>query len=241
MAKIRRGLPKKGAMPFRYVLLLSFIFFILSTAAGLYIVNKEIQPVLMSIAETETQKIASLIINDALKKQLEEEGDPSKLIQTDVNKEGKLIDLDAAGVRKMMASYTDHLQKNLILAEKGNLKTLNIPELGDTSENFIYQIPLGQTTGNVLLGNTGPRIPVRFEMIGHALTDSKIIAEPYGINNALIKINIHVKVNLRVIIPFSSKSTTVTANIPVDLKSVIGDVPDYYNNGGGQAPSIELD
>ncbi|WP_338778228.1 sporulation protein YunB [Metabacillus sp. FJAT-52054] len=240
MAKFRRRLPKRGPMPFRYVLLLSFIFFLLSTAAGLYIVNKEIQPVLMSIAEAETQKIASLIINDALKKQLEEEGDTGKLVNANVDKEGKLIDLDSSGVRKMLAGFTDHIQRNLLLAEKGNLAVLDIPELKDSKENFIYQIPLGQTTGNVLLGGIGPKIPVRFELIGHALTDSKTTAEPYGINNALIKINIDVKVNLRVIIPFSSKSTTVSTSIPVDIKTVIGDVPDYYNNGGGQAPAIEL-
>ncbi|MTH53875.1 sporulation protein YunB [Bacillus mangrovi] len=240
MAKFQRRLPKKGPMPFRYVLLLSFIFFIFTTAAGLYLVNKEIEPVLMSIAETETQKIASLIINDALKKQLEEEGDTSKLVTASVDKEGKLIDLDSGGVRRMLAGFTDHLQRNLLLAEKGKLESLNIPELNTENQDFIYEIPLGQTTGNVLLGGTGPKIPVRFEMIGHALTDSKTTAEPYGINNALIKINIDVKVNLRVIIPFSSKSTTVSASIPVDIKTVIGDVPDYYNNGGGQPPSIEL-
>ncbi|AZB44295.1 sporulation protein YunB [Bacillus sp. FJAT-42376] len=240
MAKFQRRLPGKGVMPFRYVLLLSFIFFVFSTAAGLYIVNKEIQPVLMSIAETETQKIASLIINDALKKELEEEGDTSRLVQENVDEKGKLTDFNAAGVRKMMASFTDHIQRNLILAEKGNLAVLNIPELQDSKENFIYEIPLGQTTGNVLLGSVGPKIPVRFEMVGHALTDSKITAEPFGINNALIKVIIDVKVNLRVIIPFSSKSTTVSANIPVDIKTFSGDVPDYYNGGGGQPPAIEL-
>ena len=37
----------------------------------------------------------------------------------------------------------------------------------------MINIPLGQVTGNSILGNLGPKIPVRFNLIGDALTDVK--------------------------------------------------------------------
>ncbi|MGX1725054.1 sporulation protein YunB, partial [Bacillus haynesii] len=45
MRRIRGPLSKRGPLPFRYVMLLSFVFFIFSTAISLLIINSSIKPV----------------------------------------------------------------------------------------------------------------------------------------------------------------------------------------------------
>ncbi|MCD8502072.1 MAG: hypothetical protein LRY71_10840 [Bacillaceae bacterium] len=68
MYKRRRFLPRKGPLPFRYVFLISFIIFCVMTVQGLYLVERGIRPTLLDIAQTETQRIATLAINDAVSK-----------------------------------------------------------------------------------------------------------------------------------------------------------------------------
>ena len=61
MVKLRRKLTRKGPLPFRYVLLLTFLFFMLSTGVGLWLINREIEPTLMKYAEAQTKEIATLV------------------------------------------------------------------------------------------------------------------------------------------------------------------------------------
>lgn len=47
---------------------------------------------------------------------------------------------------------------------------------------------------------------------------------------------------MKVIIPFASKTAVVTNNVPVSIKAVQGEVPQFYNGNGGSGvtPSVQL-
>ncbi|WP_078414201.1 sporulation protein YunB [Priestia abyssalis] len=249
MRRIRIKRPRKGPLPFRYVFLLTFVFFMLSTAAGIWMINRGIEPTLMSYAETQTKRIASLVISKAINKKVAEELDANELIKIETDDKGEIatIDINTAIVNRVLAQTTHLVQANLKEAEKGNLAMLEIPtdiEI-ETDEKLrqqgiVYQIPLGQATNNALLGNLGPLIPVKFNAIGDVRSDAKEVIEPFGINNALIKVFIEVEVNVQVIIPFATRVATVKTNIPVAMRVIQGKVPDFYNSGGDSSPSIEI-
>jgi len=244
----RRRVPKKRPLPFRYVFLLTFVFFIFSTAGGLWIINKGIEPTLISVAETETKRIATLVINNAINKQINDEVDVNKLIVVEKDENGKVstVDFNAQMVNSVQAQITQKVQRNLREAEKGNIDVLDIPEISvekegePEDEGIIYYIPLGQATNNALLGNLGPRVPVRFYVIGNVVSDVKKSILEYGINNALIEISVHVKVSVQVVIPFATSTTTVENTIPIAYKALQGDVPDFYNGNGDSNPSIDI-
>ncbi|MDQ0857549.1 hypothetical protein QFZ72_001028 [Bacillus sp. V2I10] len=42
--------------------------------------------------------------------------------------------------------------------------------------------------------------------------------------------------NVEVVIPFSTQTATVRNTIPIAIKAVQGQVPSYYNGGGGSSP-----
>jgi sporulation protein YunB len=248
LAKFRGHLPRRGPLPFRYVFLLTFVFFILSTVVSLWVINKGIEPTLMDIAEKETKRIASLVINSAISQQITENDiDVADLITVQQDEYGKIssIDFNAAVVQRVLAKTQNRVQKNLKAATQGKLKELEYPdveiETGESKEQgIIYYIPLGQATNNTLLGNLGPKIPVRFYVIGDVASDVKEKIEQFGINNALVTIFVHIEVNVQVVIPFATKTTTVSTDIPIAMRIIQGEVPNFYNNGGNAEPSFEI-
>ncbi|WP_254052738.1 sporulation protein YunB [Bacillus sp. V59.32b] len=239
---------QKGPLPFRYVLLLSFVFFILSTAGGVLIIDKRIEPILMSYAEVQTHEIANLVINKAINQKIIEENDFDNIIEITENDNGvKYAKLNPSAVNRIQGETQNLILMNLKEAEKGNLSDLeSLTDVDikmnkkDESSGMVFHVPLGQATNITLLGNLGPKIPVKFHTIGNARVKVKSSNKSYGINFGSFKAVIHVEVNVQVIIPFATKTTTIKQDILLGEVIIPGEVPQYYNNGGNSNPAVEL-
>lgn len=249
MRKFRGPRPRRGPLPFRYVFLITFVFFIFSTAIGLWIVNKGIQPALEAYAINETKRIATLVIKNAVDKQItEEELEPEELFTYQTDDEGNItvFNVNTNTVNRVLTRTVDKVEKYLKYVNTGNVDALELPEVTIERDDekryqgFYYTIPLGEATNNVLLGNLGPQIPVRFHMVGDVMADYSRKMEEIGINNYLLEVVINIEVTVQVIIPFSTAEVTVPTSVPVVVSTINGKVPDFYNNGGDSAPSIEF-
>ncbi|EEL48660.1 MULTISPECIES: sporulation protein YunB [Bacillus cereus group] len=225
---------RKGPLPFRHVLLISFIIFLLLTLQGFWIVNKSIQPTLIKYGEVQTHKMATVVMTKAVKDRLKEGFDVDSLMKVQNDKNGKVstIDLNTKQVNEILTSTTAYIEKYLHQVEKGDMEALGLPEETGVS----MSVPLGRITDNALLGNLGPDIPIDFTTIGHVNTDIKQNVKPHGINNTAIEVVMEVDVTLQVIIPFRTKEITVKQNIPIATRIVQGEVPSYYGNGGVVVP-----
>ena len=62
----------------------------------------------------------------------------------------------------------------------------------------------------------------------------------YGINNALIEVNVVLDLSIQVILPFVTDKIDIETSIPVSLKLIQGSVPNYYLNGLQNSPAITL-
>lgn len=246
MAKFRAKVTRKGPLPFRYVLLLSFVFFLLSTAVGIWIVNKAIEPTLMRYAEFQTKKIASEVINHAIKKQTM---NIDEIIEVSPGSNGKVsaVKLKTEVVTRLLANTVEQIQKNIQSAEKGELTTLeevtNVEikmERAKGEDGIVWYIPLGQATNMALFGNLGPKIPVRFSAVGDVQPDIKMNAKPMGINNTWIEVSMALKVSVQIITPFATKMTELHQTVPLGAGLIPGDVPQYFNGGTGGTPAIQL-
>ncbi len=92
-------------------------------------------------------------------------------------------------------------------------------------------MPSGIVTNNALLSNLGPKIPVKFELVGDVISNIDTKITNYGINNAMIEISVNVQLNEQIILPFISKRISYTTNIPIAIKLIQGTIPNYYFNG----------
>ena len=72
---------RRGPISFRYILLISFIIFIVMVVQGLWIVNKSIQPTLIKYGETETHKMATAVMTKAVKDRINEGFDVDSLMK----------------------------------------------------------------------------------------------------------------------------------------------------------------
>ena len=247
MAKLTRRLLKRGPLPFRYVLLLSFILFLFSTASGLWLVNKGIEPTLMSIATSETRNIASLVINRAITKRTTNVGDNNNVIKIvpGGNGKGQNAQLNTDLINRVLAETTAQIQKNLKTAKKGDIALLeNDVEIEtqntEKEDGIVWYIPLGQATNISLLGNIGPKIPVRFHAIGEVEPDVHIATKAMGINNTWLEVSVVIQVSVQIITPFATDVTKLKQSIPVGGTLVEGEVPQFYNSGGNLTPSIQI-
>jgi sporulation protein YunB len=249
LIKNKKYKPRRGPLPFRYVFLLTFVFFMFSTAGGLWIINEGLKPTLVSYAETQTSRIGTLVINKAVSKKIANVMDINDVTQETDSADGDrgYRQFNTEIITRVQNEIVNLVQLNLQEAERGNLKALeflteveieNDPSEGQ--EGIVFSVPIGQATNNALLGNLGPKIPVKFNAIGDVESDVITEVEEFGINNALVKVYIHIKVNVQIIIPFATKTKTIEQNVLVAMGLMEGEVPQFYNNGGDSAPSIEV-
>ncbi|KMY51343.1 sporulation protein YunB [Peribacillus loiseleuriae] len=242
MVKYRRFKSARGPLPTRYVILITFLFFIISTVFSGWVINKKIEPHLIEIAEAKTEEFAAEAINDAVEKKISQNVDIRKLIVTHQTGDQIGYSFDPNIYNHVASETTMRVQEYLEAIKEGELETLqtfkndtNIDYAKSEKEKgIIYNIPLGMATNAALFSNLGPKVPVRFEIIGNVISDVEATIKEPGINNMILEIFINIKVKLHVIIPSVEKEITVKNRVRIGDLILPGKVPQYYNGGSKQ-------
>lgn len=207
------------------------ITFILSLIIIRYFSTK-LEPALKYYLSTEVKRVLSLVINDTISNTTNDI-DINKIIVD--SKNSNAIDVNTKYVNQVLANINRDIEENLRLIEDGkinNLKkyfsSLSDIDYEELKGGVIYYISSGNISGNVFTNNIGPKIPIKFAMAGHVTSkiDSKI--REYGINNFLLEINVNVSVNMSVNIPFVTEEVKVETSMPLIIRVVEGEIPDYY-------------
>ena len=193
----------------------------------LIIKYRDIKPMVISFSENEANKLATLIINTAIKEENIQIKDNLYSV------ENNLINYNTQKINEILTSITSKIQKYFNAIEEGNIDDIgkDILEKYDyknLKKGVILYIPVGYLTGSSFLANSGPKIPLKIKLIGDVRTDVKEVLSDYGLNNALLKISVYVEVVTKSIIPFISNTETTKVEYPIVLKIIEGDVPEYY-------------
>ena len=233
------------------VIILIIILIYIGVLLFFKIFNNRIRPVLLRIANSECKKMATVIINDAVGKKLISSLTVDNLFSITTDNKGNItsIDLTSVIVNKVLTVTTNTAIYNLKLLEEGKVELLDLPEsitvsynMNDLKKGIIYKIPSGVMFNNSILSNVGPRIPVRFELIGSVTSNINTKITNYGINNALIEVYVDLSVELEVILPIMNDTIEVTSSIPIAIKLVQGNIPEYYANGlNSQTLSVPIE
>lgn len=202
--------------------------------------SDKINPGLMIYAEDEVTRLASLVITHSINDEFIEEIDEENIFEIVRNNIGEiqLISYNAKKVNDLLNSIAVIVQNNLKAIEDGNIEFLDLSGSylkeydGDLlKEGIISEIPFGSFLDNTLLSNVGPKIPVRFTLIGDVTTSIKTDVKEYGINSALLQVFIEVSVNFRVNLPFISNKINVVDSMPISIKIIQGSIPEFYTGG----------
>lgn len=234
---LKRKRKKKNKIINTIIIILIFLALFIIIFINYY--SNKSKDVLMAYAESETRKLTILVINKAITKQMSDSW-ANDIFDVVYNDKGEiiLIDFNSQNTAKILSTMTSLIELNLRAIEEGKIDMLELPnnslesyDMDLLEKGIITYIPFGIATGSSLLYNLGPKIPVKLSLLGDVITGFSTDVTEYGINNALIKLMIDVKVDTRIILPIISEEITINANIPIAMKVVQGKIPDYYMNG----------
>ena len=181
----------------------------------------------MDYSISEMKRVASTIINRSIRDDTLTEDDLEKMFIVSKSREEEVISitLDSGIVNKITNRISDACEDNLRLVEEHKFselkKKFNIGE-----EYFL--VPSGIIFNNSIISSIGPKIPISLKMIGNVTSGIVTDVKEYGINNSLITVSVEIKVELMVILPFSTDYVNITNYVPIAIKLIQGKVPQVY-------------
>lgn len=172
-----------------------------------------------ALAETQVRNTTSDLINDAIDRQIEDGNilyDRMVYFEKDLN--GRITAL------KTNMSEVNRLKTDVLNLINDEILALSTDELG---------IPIGSLIIPEVFAGKGPDIPVQILSIRNSdasFTSSFLEA---GINQTLQQMNMHVSVDVTVLVLGKAKSFAISSQVVVAETIIVGDVPDTYFQTGG--------
>lgn len=206
--RIKKRIKKKN----KYVIL--FLFIMAFTLFLLVLISKKTTPILIESAKKKSKTISNNIITKSVNDNVLKDMNKEEIFIEKRDNNGNVITTDFNSV-----ILNQILNKITVSVEK---------DLRELNNKVSYRIPIGIIFNSSLLSNLGPKIPVKINLDGDVITSLNTEVKDYGINNALIKISVNVKVYMNVIIPFKTEEIIIETNIPIVMRIVEGEIPSYY-------------
>ncbi|MBR3661275.1 MAG: sporulation protein YunB [Bacilli bacterium] len=204
------------------LLIILFIIIILSIILITFL-NKKVVPIYMSYSKGVMKRVVTTVINKTVS-DIEIGNDLFIIKETNTT---EMASYDPIVLNKIISSISNNVYDNLKKIEdmdKNSFNKFNI-------DQNIFYIPTGIIFDSVMLNNIGPKIPVKLELIDSINSSIETKVTEYGINNSLIEVSVKVIATIRTILPISSDDMEVQVIVPIAVKIIQGNIPEYYFGG----------
>lgn len=197
---------------------------IVSSVYFVFRANEMLKPQLMALAVQKTNDVISMLTQKVLSTL---NYDASELIIYRYNDENKLIaiEYDTKKLNEILNNALDVVDNSLEAAEKGEVDPILREVLLD--DGIVYEVPIGYLTGIALLENYGYRFEVTMRLLHYINGTLEVKSEPYGINNSLISVNLHLNIQAEAITAIANQEISFTEVVPLVVQVVQGDIPSY--------------
>ncbi len=175
----------------------------------------------MEYAESEMERVVTTVINKSVSEC--SISDNLFLMKKDYDNT-VIVDYDPVVLNKIIGEISNRVSNDLKLIGKKDFDTLKKYDLDIST----FYIPSGIIFHSIFLNNLGPKIPIFMEPISSINPNIETKVTEYGINNSLIEVNIKVVVNIKMILPTSSKNNKIMVIVPLTVKIIQGNIPEYY-------------
>ena len=221
--KLRKYKKKKFSSYISFGIMIIILSLILSFIIINYL-SIRCNDILLPIAESKTRKVVTMIINSAC----DEDMILDNLYEINKNNDDEIemITYNSFEVTRLINEVTFNVQDKLKEFENGRMDYYG--NTGGLENGVIAEIPFGAIFGNSLLGNIGPKIKLRLNLLGDITSNIETEVKPYGINNAYVEVRIKLEVTARIVLPFVSEKVVISNVIPISMNIVSGTVPDGY-------------
>ena len=220
-------------------LLHTTILVIFSSFFFIKFIGEKINPIIYRYSSAEVQRFTTILLNHSVNETIVDKID-EELFKIEKDQTGKIQTLDykTKEVNKLLEEITKNVQNNLLNLEHGVIDKLNVSEnfkgknFQNVKNGVICELPMSSIFSNSLLANIGPIIPIRLSFVGAVSTNLNTKITSYGINNLYLEINICVEVTERITMPMTTEEVKSSVDIPISIKIIEGEIPNYYYQNG---------
>lgn len=210
------------------------VFLLMSIFLLFKYINSMVLPYMLNIGSVKSRQVALYIIKQSIDRNVIEKMNKDDLYEVTNDSDNNIssVDFNMVTVNKILTDINNNIEKKFNLFEEGKLHIKNSGYISNSvSDGIVYNIPMGVVFNNPLLTNIGPKIPVRMIISDCISSNLSSSVTNYGINNAVMKLDIHIEVSIKTILPFVSRNDIVKSDVPLSIKMVKGNVPNYYSTG----------
>lgn len=227
---------KKKPLTTRQVLFFTFFLFLSTSILSLFYVNQTVEPTIMKIANTEINRIATEAIYESVEKNMGEINMKDFIVLNKTGTSSPSYSINPNTLISLRTKVSKDIENKLGMVQTNPFQT-TVPD-NEQFQSVTYYIPLGVVTGNALLANYGPKIPVKMAAVGHVESDFQTNLINSGINNTFLELTVLFKVKIQIVIPSLSKETVVNQKINAGGILINGEVPSYFSNGNGNGIGV---
>lgn len=197
-----------------WILVLSVALLVL-----LLVFREKYQSAICGLAETQVKNTTSDLINDAIDKQIET-GDIlyDRMVYFEKDLNGRITAL------KTNMSEVNRVKTDILNIINDEILALDTSDLG---------IPLGSLFLPEFLSGKGPAIPVHILSIRNSEASFSSDFTQAGINQTLHKINMHVSIDVAVLVWGKTNYFTISSLVVIAETVIVGQVPDTLFQTGG--------
>lgn len=194
----------------------------------LYYLGNNLMPLVIEYGKHKCNNVVASIVNVVVEEQVSQRIKDNIVYQKDM-----IINYNTSVLNSITSNVIKKSQQILYQLEKGMLSAefLNSIDANVSSENvkrgIIYEIPISTAVDNPLIGNLGISIPIKYKLAGDLRGEITSTIKEYGINNALLEINLIIKFKSRIMIPILSEEEETNISVPLVVQLVQGDIPSY--------------
>lgn len=195
------------------------IIFLVLSMVGLLLFRIKYNDAIRSLAETQVKNTTSDLINDAIDRQIEDGTiQYDRMVYFEKDLDGRITAL------KTNMSEVNRLKTDILNLINDEILALSTDDIG---------VPLGSLFLPELLSGRGPSIPVEILSIRNSDASFSSNFSEAGINQTLQQMNMHVSVDVTILVLGQTNSFTISSQVIVAETIIVGDVPDTYFQTGG--------
>lgn len=176
--------------------------------------DRQLRPVLETLAEDEARAAVTAAVNDAICAELAE----NAVLY------GELVTMETDGSGRITALRSNMAGMNLLRAK---LLDAALKEVSGLSQRD-FSIPLGSLLEMDILSGHGPGVRVAVLSSGTAGAEFENTFTAAGVNQTLHRVYLEISVEIHILLPGRRLETTVSAPVCVAETVIVGQVPGTY-------------
>lgn len=223
MKRFRRKKHKKNQILFVFIIIFVFV------CIFLYFFSVTWSKGIIKISKLKVNEITTNIVNDAVFNYKRSKQNLNDIIKTSVNSKNEIIsvDVDLEKSYLLMENVVNEIRDNIKKFQYSDYKYYNMESLSYINNGIVIAIPMGAITGQNLIVNLGPKIPVKLSLLENVKGSIRSEVKDYGLNNSLLNVYLKIEIEQNIEMPSATDSFYNTYEMLLSSKLIHGKVPSF--------------